>query len=300
MLRIFLSTLAILHLSFVEGHLVTGALRQTVKLSSQTSCSEGAAKLIRRLADDSAVPVASAPVNQPLKPVEAYRGRMDISSSGVYLKDVNYNDNGHYEFLCGGNMIIIRLDVLVILDISVCEGQTVRLPCFSQTLGEHVESVQWDTKEKPVIKVELSSQTAEYAEGFKDRASFSDLESGDLSLILQQVQLEDQGDYFCFAQGGSRGKRRPAAWRLEVHQEQCNNKPSTTPPQTTQGPPGLKEPHVIIAVLTALLLVSVAFSIWMGCCLWSHRSASSAGKENCLQMACLKKESCTSIEGDGL
>uniref|UniRef100_A0A3Q2GNH4 Ig-like domain-containing protein n=1 Tax=Cyprinodon variegatus TaxID=28743 RepID=A0A3Q2GNH4_CYPVA len=135
----------------------------------------------------------------------------------------------------------------------LCEGQTVRLPCFSQTLGEHVESVQWDTKEKPVIKVELSSQKAEYAEGFKDRASFSDLESGDLSLILQRVQLEDQGDYFCFAQGGSMGKRRPAAWRLEVHQEQCNNKPPTTPPVS------IELYHVDHRSYQAIVIVCICF-----------------------------------------
>ncbi|XP_047241480.1 uncharacterized protein si:dkey-22i16.9 isoform X1 [Girardinichthys multiradiatus] len=220
--------------SFVRGDL-TAALTETAKLSSQVKCHQEAATLVRLLRDSRTVPVAAASVNGVLKPVGEYHSRLDINSSGVFLKDVNYNDNGHYEFLCSDTTKrIIRLEVLVISDISASKGNTVKLPCFSVTLGEPVESVQWETKGKPVIRVKRSNQMVKYGERFKDRVSLSPdwYVLGDLSLILERAQLEDQGDYFCYVLKGSQERGDPAAGRLKVHQMHIET--STTPSQNTK------------------------------------------------------------------
>uniref|UniRef100_A0A3B3XK68 Ig-like domain-containing protein n=1 Tax=Poecilia mexicana TaxID=48701 RepID=A0A3B3XK68_9TELE len=203
---VFLYVSAILLLPFVRGDL-TAALGDTVKLSSQINCGERTAELIRRLSDHSSVRMAAL-VNGVHQPVEEYSLRLNISSSGIFLKNVNYNDNGHYEFICGDNIErIIELRVVFISNISASEGEPRKLPCFSLTQGVDVKFVQWETNGQLVIKVDL----------------------GDLSLILERVQLEDQGDYYCYVQKDSKERGDPAAWRLRVRQERPSIKTFTTP-----------------------------------------------------------------------
>ncbi|XP_008433382.2 uncharacterized protein LOC103480269 [Poecilia reticulata] len=233
----------------------------------------------------------AASVDGVLQPVEEYSLRLNISSSGIFLKNVNYNDNGHYEIICGGNMRIIQLKVVFISSIPAAEGETTKLSCFSLT--QDVKFVQWETNGQRVIRVDHFGNV-EYGGRFTDRVSLSpDWRSvGDLSLILKRVQLEDQGDYYCYVQKDSEERGDPAAWRLRVQQERPSIKTSTTQPQLTQRPPAHKEPlcidipvFIIITVLT--LVVSAPLCIWIG---WSLRSHKSKEVENCLRMKCWNRE----------
>lgn len=219
---------AVFLLPFIRGDLVT-SLGDTVKLSSQLLCGEGTAQLIRRLSDDSPVRMAAS-ANGELQPAEEYSSRLSISSSGIFLKNVNYNDNGHYEFMCGHNIKrTIKLKVVFISSIPASEGETTKFPCFSLTLGEQLKFVQWETNGQPVIRVDRSGNV-EYGERFRGRASLPpDWESaGNVSLILKGVQLEDRGDYYCYVQKDSKEEGDPVGWRLTVQQERSSIKTSTT------------------------------------------------------------------------
>ncbi|XP_007576124.1 uncharacterized protein LOC103154691 isoform X1 [Poecilia formosa] len=286
---IFLSVLPILLLPFVRGDLVTAALGDTVKLSPQINCGHRTAELIRRVSDHSSVRMAAS-VDGVLQQVEEYSLWLNISSSGIFLKNVNYNDNGHYEFTCGGDIeLIVELKVVFISNISASEGEPRKLPCFSLTQGVDVKFVQWETNGQVVIKVDLFGNVV-YGERFTDRVSLPpDWRSvGDLSLILERVQLEDQGDYYCYVQKDSKERGDPAAWRLRVRQERPSIKTFTTPSRLTQRPPAHKEPLCIrLPVFIIIILVSALFCILIGWCLRSHKSKE---VKNCLHMKCWDRE----------
>ncbi|XP_014861510.1 PREDICTED: uncharacterized protein LOC106929246 [Poecilia mexicana] len=285
---VFLYVSAILLLPFVRGDL-TAALGDTVKLSSQINCGERTAELIRRLSDHSSVRMAAL-VNGVHQPVEEYSLRLNISSSGIFLKNVNYNDNGHYEFICGDNIErIIELRVVFISNISASEGEPRKLPCFSLTQGVDVKFVQWETNGQLVIKVDRFGKVV-YGERFTDRVSLPPnwRSVGDLSLILERVQLEDQGDYYCYVQKDSKERGDPAAWRLRVRQERPSIKTFTTPSRLTQRPSAHKEPLCIsLPVFFIVILVSAPFCILIGWCLGSHKSKE---VKNCLGMKCWDRE----------
>ncbi|XP_043954064.1 uncharacterized protein LOC122820575 [Gambusia affinis] len=258
---------AVFLLPFIRGDLVA-SLGDTVKLSSQVNC----AQLIRRLKDLSSAPMADS-ANGVLQPVDEYRSRLNISSSGIFLKNVNYNDNGHYELMCGDNEVLIKLAVVFASNISASEGETTKLPCFSLTLDEHLKFVLWETNGQLVIKVDRSGNV-EYGERFTGRASLPpDWESaGDLSLILKGVQLDDQGNYYCYVQKDSKEKGDPAACRLRVQQERSSIKTSATPSQHTQSPPAHKELLCIgIDVFIGIIILLLVFVLCI-CIRWYLRS----------------------------
>ncbi|XP_016522976.1 uncharacterized protein LOC107835183 [Poecilia formosa] len=203
----------------------------------------------------------AASVNGVLQQVEEYSLQLNISSSGIFLKNVNYNDNGHYEFICGDNIErIIEL-----------------------------RFVQWETNGQLVIKVDSFGKVV-YGERFTDRGSLPPnwRSVGDLSLILERVQLEDQGDYYCYVQKDSKERGDPAAWRLRVRQERPSIKTFTTPSRLTQRPSAHKEPLCIsLPVFFIVILVSAPFCILIGWCLGSHKSKE---VKNCLGMKCWDRE----------
>ncbi|PWA19863.1 hypothetical protein CCH79_00015893 [Gambusia affinis] len=276
---------AVFLLRFIRGDLVA-SLGDTVKLSSQVNCGEGTAQLIRRLKDLSSVPMADS-TNGVLQPVEEYRSRLNISSSDIFLKNVNYNDNGHYELMCGDNIErIIKLAVVFASNISAYEDETTKLSCFSLTLDEHLKFVQWETNGQLVIKVNRSGNV-EYGERFTGRASLPpDWESaGNLSLILKGVQLEDQGNYYCYVQKESKEKGDPAACRLRVQQERSSIKTFTTPSQHTQSPPAHKEPSCIgITVFIGIIILLLFVAALCICIGWYLRSHKSKEVKSCLGM----------------
>lgn len=113
--------------------------------------------------------------------------------------------------LCGAAPVSESLVVLVSSPVSAHRGQTVTLPCWlSPPQNAEDLEVRWyrgdDHYDSPVMlyqdkTLEHMSQEASYVGrvtfGLKDAAS-QGLTTGDVSLMLLNVTLEDAGDYTCY------------------------------------------------------------------------------------------------------
>lgn len=182
------------------------------------------------------------------------------STVSLRLTCVNYN----YEFTCAGQLVTtIQLEVLIISNnnLSVPEGDMLMLPCYFHTEGDSMESVVWERDGKLVLKQSLSSGELIYGTGFEGRPSVrSDwFVLGDLSLMVEQVQLEDRGDFFCCVNKGSRqsGEWRergsPAAMRVTVNERSIS---ITSAPPTREAEThttACVTPIIVTAVITLLL-----------------------------------------------
>ncbi|KAK2900037.1 hypothetical protein Q8A73_013166 [Channa argus] len=205
------------------GDFVTAKLGESVKLSASRSCTgDEKFTLIKRLKDDSPLTVALR-VDGVWEPGLNYTSRISHHSVfGVVLSRLNINDNGLYEFTCGGEIVtLIQLEIFRATPVSVSEGGTVELPCYYYTAGELVKSVRWERNGSLVIEMDRASREIRYGTGFEGKGSVSAnwyLE-GNLSLTLKRAQLEDTGDYLCYIQQDEDAKRRrghPAAATLTV------------------------------------------------------------------------------------
>ncbi|KAL4007375.1 hypothetical protein ACER0C_001227 [Sarotherodon galilaeus] len=215
--------------------------RESVELSADVKCKAQEFSVIYRLRDDSPRTVAQL-VNGVWIPGESYRERVEHSSTGsLLLTRVNYNDQGYYEFTCAGQVVTtIQLEVLIISNnnLSVPEGDTLTLPCYFHTVGDSVDSLVWERDGEPVLKQSLSSGEVRHGTGFEGRVSVrSDwFVLGDLSLMVERVQLEDRGDFFCCVNKGSkkRGEWRergsPAAVRVTVSERSTIISSISAPP----------------------------------------------------------------------
>jgi len=213
------------------GQHIDVVLGDSVKFPGTVNCSSEKFKLIHQRKDVRPLTVATF-VNGHWEPEEKHRDRFQSSPSDIILTRVNYNDNGAYEFTCGGEVVlIISLQVSIISNnnISGSEGGTVKLPCYLLTAGQTVESVWWEMNNKPVIKLNTSNGNITYGMGFDGRVSLpSDWKStGDCSLTLERVQPEDRGDYFCFVQKKIKERGTPAVTRLTLHPNPIT---TSTPP----------------------------------------------------------------------
>uniref|UniRef100_A0A8P4G9X3 Ig-like domain-containing protein n=1 Tax=Dicentrarchus labrax TaxID=13489 RepID=A0A8P4G9X3_DICLA len=189
---------------------------------------------------DNTVMVAQR-VNGVWTPGEVYKTRIKpVSSSSVNLTRVNYNDIGFYEFTCGRRVLSnpVYLKVVTPVNLSATEGQTVELPCRSVTAG-----------------LDPSSGGIRNGTGYEGRVSVpADWKlTGDFSLTLDRVQLEDEGQFICFIdKAGTRTRGDPAAVMMKVNKK--------TPNQTTT-----------IVVLS--VLVFIFFCLWLRLYLKSRTSS---------------------------
>uniref|UniRef100_A0A3Q0SVC8 Ig-like domain-containing protein n=1 Tax=Amphilophus citrinellus TaxID=61819 RepID=A0A3Q0SVC8_AMPCI len=165
------------------------------------------------------------------RPSPGYQSRISENSSVVFIRAV-YTDTGVYELTRSGQMVTIHLDVVVGFEASVTEGSALSLPCFYSTTGSTCWSVRW-VKDGDVVLEQnscIDKSTADAA----DRLSLSAdwLPHGDLSLNLQHVRWEDEGNYFCYiqARGGLKQRGNPAAVRLKVSERGADQIVSTAPP----------------------------------------------------------------------
>lgn len=166
-----------------------------------------------------------------------YRSRTEYSASSLFLRRVNYNDQGWYESKCGRSSFIpaIKLRVFV-ASLSVSVNETLKLPCHSLTAGQTFESITWERNGKVVFKLHVSSDEVSYGTGFEGRVSVpSDWYSeGDLSLTLDKAELEDGGDYFCHVlYKGERDGKVVDAVRVNIIKRKAHYQTFCTPPSVS-------------------------------------------------------------------
>lgn len=212
-------------------------LGESVKFTVTAQCAE---ELRTR---DSSRTVAAL-VDGVWTPGDFYKDRIKhLSPSAVILTAVNYNDNGLFEFFCGGGRVVTRVHLRVVAPwkISAPRGGAVVVPCHSFTAGGHVESSEWEKDGEVVMELHPSAGSVTIRAGLKDRVSVpSDWNlTGDWSLTLKEVQTEDRGVYICHARDRN-GKESLVAVRLTVDEGPLDQISATSPPASVSRPPFTK------------------------------------------------------------
>ncbi|XP_055362743.1 uncharacterized protein LOC121201723 [Betta splendens] len=227
------------------------------------------------LLKDTAVLVSSRDGTGSWRTSASYAERLEPSDSALVLTNINYNDGGLYEFTCvGGEDVRIQLDVVVPIQFSVFENETVLLPCHAVTAGGDVKSVRWERKEKSknVARMNVASNKIILTDEFKSRVSVPTdwFSKGDFTLTLGPVRLQDRGDWTCSIQDKYGTSRIfPVVARLTV--QKTRNETSTEQSGPLHVNEGMSQENggqttcVAIAVVVALVLCAVAFGIgwWM-------------------------------------
>lgn len=240
-------------------------------------------KLTRRLKDDSEKDVGHF-ANDVWVPEEDYKDRVkNISKTSVVLTDITLNDKGVYEFTCGGSFVPVELDVVVPRDVLGTEGETVKLPYYYATLGEpDVEFIRWKKNDELVFELNLSSENVTYGTGFEGRVSVSPdwFSRGDLSLKLEQAQLEDKGDFFLYLREKD-GRNKSAVVRLKFKEKNSGQIAFTpltaSPPQNcTEGKAMGTWTTVLITAFLTFLIVAPS-SGWFG---WWLKSRKTSGQRD--------------------
>ena len=191
-----------IHILCVLGKLVN--LNDTVQLTVNGSCAAADMQLVRVPKTDHTPRTLARLVGGVWQPAEDYRDRVHhVSASSVNLTWVNFNDDAFYEFTCKTDLITI-IDVTVVFsyDVRVSEGETARIPCFSST--ERTQGVRWERDGELILVQNRSPRWPE------SRLSVSPVwvQTGDLSLTVEDAQLEDGGSYVCYTVDGNGEKTR--------------------------------------------------------------------------------------------
>ncbi|KAM8746608.1 uncharacterized protein AB9X84_014809 isoform 2-T2 [Acanthopagrus schlegelii] len=186
----------------VSGKLVN--LNDTVQLTVNGSCAAADMQLVRVQRTGHNTRTLARLVGGVWQPTEDYKDRVHhVSASSVNLTWINFNDDAFYEFTCKTDLITI-IDVTVVFpyDVRVSEGETARIPCFSST--ERIQGVRWERDGELILVQNRSSGQPE------GRLSVSPVwvQTGDLSLTVEDAQLEDGGSYICYTVDGHGEKTR--------------------------------------------------------------------------------------------
>uniref|UniRef100_A0A3Q0T504 Ig-like domain-containing protein n=1 Tax=Amphilophus citrinellus TaxID=61819 RepID=A0A3Q0T504_AMPCI len=112
----------------------------------------------------------------------------------------------------------IQVKVLLPFNVTVKEGQSVRLPCCLPVTCIKPVPVLWVKGEEIVLK----------------QNSCTD-EGNNICLTLRQAKKEDRGDYFCYSQGGEE-RWDLAVVRLKVTKTTCGSCTPTPPPVSVSIP----------------------------------------------------------------
>ncbi|XP_044038861.1 uncharacterized protein si:dkey-22i16.9 [Siniperca chuatsi] len=251
-------------LSRVSGQRLTANIGDSVDLITSENCKID--EEFKLMTHDSSRTVATL-VNGVWTPAEGYKGRIKHNATyRVVLTDVNYNDNGLYEFTCGRHVVsLTELEVLPFEDVDVTEGETVTLPCYAFTAREPAEGKppKWERNGELVAEPNFTSREIRYGTGFEGRVTVSSdwSSKGDLSLTLEGVKLEDQGDFICHGHD-KKGERKTVAMRLRVSnpsnpdQTAC---PPVSPRQTEMGTWTI----VCIIAVCFVALSATGFGWWL-------------------------------------
>ncbi|XP_041068276.1 uncharacterized protein LOC121291272 [Carcharodon carcharias] len=144
-----------------------------------------------------------------------YRTSMDFASTGdasIFIKDVGVNDSGVYycevvmfqlgvEYGAGTQLTVRRIDaekfvvIQKVLAIVAEEGQTVLLSCdYTANISKPIGSYSWYKGARN--GTEVSNRTAVYR-GRVYRASMDFASTGDASIFIKDVGVNDSGVYYC-------------------------------------------------------------------------------------------------------
>ncbi|XP_018600496.2 matrix remodeling-associated protein 8-like isoform X3 [Scleropages formosus] len=120
----------------------------------------------------------------------------------LIISPVEYSDKGLYSCFYNNEWLHdVRLDVVVPTVVSVPVGDPVKLHCYAD-INRQTEDSQLDVrwKKEGKLVLHLHSGLVTQGSGFKNRVDVSkeDIRKGDLSLILNDTRLSDQGHYQCF------------------------------------------------------------------------------------------------------
>lgn len=164
-------------------------------------------------------------------PEESFRDRISPNSSVVFNRSV-YTDSGVYVFMCGVREETVLVEVVVVSESSVTEGDEVSLPCYHATTAGTCWSVRWVKDGKDVLRRDSCGGNSNWTADSRLSLSADWFSHGDLSLNLQRARREDQGDYFCYIQKEGRAEKSgtPAAVRLKVSESSPDPTTSTPPP----------------------------------------------------------------------
>lgn len=198
----------------------------------------GEVTLIHQIGPHSSLQVAGR-MQGVWKPRDGYKDRINETPFIHFIRTV-YNDAGVYEFICANSNKqspqIIQLDIVRAEKPSVKEGDAVKLECYYHTVVKRVESVWWTKHGEFVFERHFSSGGDKYGPGHERKVSMSPegYEEGDLSLLLQRAQMEDEGVYRCYVhtadEGGRRNEASVAAVRLTVNKGASDQTNATTQP----------------------------------------------------------------------
>ena len=209
----------------VSGEVVNFA--DSVQFTVREECAGGGMRLVRVRKTDPIVPRTVATlVHGVWQPAEDYKHRIHhVSASSVKLSELDFNDDAFYEFTCNNDLIrTIQLTVVFPYDVRVCEGETARIPCHLPSEELQGKSAQFERDGELVLVLEQTRSSGQ-PEG---RLSVSPdwVQTGDLSLTVEDAQLEDGGSYVCYTVDGNGGKTRgePAAVKVTVQR----NRPAPT------------------------------------------------------------------------
>ncbi|XP_078132380.1 uncharacterized protein LOC144534356 [Sander vitreus] len=264
------------------GRDIFAYLGDSVTLTASEECENW--KVIHRLKDDRALDVATS-VDGVWMMHESSRVRIERGSKlSVVLTRVNYNDNGFYEFTCGSRVVTtIRLEVFLPFDISVTEGEQVKLPCHSYTADKPAKPIRWEKDGELVYERQQPSGEIRYGTGFKGRnVSLSPnwYSIGDLSLTLGRAQPEDEGVYVCYTDRPERTKGEPAAVRVKITTKRNPDQITCAPqivPRTQNATEENKMGTKTILCVTAAVILSACLCFGCGWWVKSFRSNVSSG-----------------------
>ncbi|XP_031160001.1 uncharacterized protein LOC116053175 [Sander lucioperca] len=221
------------------------------------------------------------------KPEQGYEDRLSPNEC-VSLNQTNMNDNGLYVLTCGPDSETrTSLHVVPASEALVSEGEPGRLEFHHFTVGKRGE-FRMERNGELVLELDLSSGEMRHGTGFEDRLSVSPgwKLSGDLTVTLQDVKPDDQGDFFIYVQDEDETRPREglSAVRLKIR-EKIPDQTTRTPPTAAAGICLTQKEMItwtVVCILLAVVLMAlVFFCCWLWLRFWKPNVPSGPGGGTC-------------------
>ncbi|XP_051256453.1 uncharacterized protein LOC127363690 isoform X2 [Dicentrarchus labrax] len=289
LLLVFLTSLLIFG-SFASGKRISANFGDTVTFTASENCAHGDFKL---MTGDNSRTVAMRAKDVWLAGKDFKHRVEHLSPSSLNFTGVNINDEGLFEFTCrGGVLTRIQLKVFSPFKLSATEGEPVEFLCRSASVA--VKLLRWERNGELVCELDPSSGGIRYGTGYEGRVSVpADWKlTGDFSLTLDRVHLEDEGQFICFIdKAGTRGD--PAAVMMKVNKKIPNHTISRPPPVT--GTPeecaiGAGTIAGLITIVGLFIFGVIFFCLWLRLCLKSRRPNVQRGPSTPEEIEFVKKD----------
>ncbi|KAA8582734.1 hypothetical protein FQN60_006405, partial [Etheostoma spectabile] len=254
--------------SFVSA--VDHILGDKVTFEDTERCKKSGATLVQWLKHGGHRPVARW--DEDWKPEPGYEDRLSPGHC-VTLNRTNINDNGLYVLTCDPDpetrtsLYIAPASVALVRD-----GEPVVLEYHHVTAGKRGK-FRIERHGELVLELDLSSSGGEMTcgTGFEGRLSVSPdwKVSGDLTVTLQRVRSEDQGDFFLYVQDEDKTRPREgvSAVRLKIREkipDQTTHSPS--PPPAAAAGMCLTQKEMITGIVVSIIVAVVLMALVAFCC----------------------------------